>query len=82
MNLLALAALLTALASSTSAITKIIEDLRAAGHPETAPLPPATMDAIHAALTSAGNIPDETLIAAGAAADAIDSWAVNHASGA
>lgn len=74
MTLTALCALLLALSSSTASITKIVEDLRAAKHPEDAPIP----DAAHAALVVALKASESQ--AAADAMDALDDWEADHAS--
>lgn len=61
-------ALLEALNSTATVITKIVEDLQAKGHPADAPLPPEHQVSITAAIAAVAN----------ASADA--QWDADHAS--
>lgn len=77
MNLMTAIALLSALSSAASVIESIVEDRRAAGHPDDAPLSAehqaAVMDALKGAAES---IPKEHQQAI---SKAFDSWDANHA---
>jgi hypothetical protein len=77
MTLATAIALLSALASAGELINRIIEEHRAAGHPENAPLSPEHQSAIFNALKlAAESIPQEHQDALSAAAEV---WDEDHA---
>jgi hypothetical protein len=77
MTLATAIALFAALTSAGDLINKIIEERRAAGHPENAPLSPEHQAAIFSALKNAAmSIPKEHQDAISAA---MDTWDETHA---
>jgi hypothetical protein len=76
MNLATAIALLSALSSAAGVIEKIVEDRKAAGHPENAPLSAEHQAAVTGALKGAAeSMPQEHQDAMSAA---FDSWEANH----
>ena len=76
MNLATAIALFSALTSAASLIEKIIEDRRAAGHPDNAPLSAEHQSAIFAALKGAADsVPEEHQEAL---STAFDAWDADH----
>ena len=77
MNLATAIALLSALSSAAGVIEQIVNDRRAAGHPENAPLSAEHQSTIFAALKGAAeSIPHEHQ---DAISTAFDSWEATHA---
>ena len=76
MNLATAIALLSALSSAASVIEKIVQDRKAEGHPNDAPLSAEHQAAVMSALKDAAeSIPQEHQ---DAMAEAFDSWEANH----
>lgn len=76
MTLATAIALLSALTGVANLLEKIIEDRRAAGHPDNAPLSPEHQDAIFAAIKNAAEgIPKEHQEAI---STALDTWDETH----